>query len=106
MIFLAGRISSISIPEATSGSVNVDTTRVHDDEGYNQALRDYTMQKDEYNKMVAQLNARTESLQEEDKVLELRLNQIDTEQQALQTELEAVKNVLKENIESVFNTFS
>ncbi len=101
-----GRISSISIPEATSGSVNVDTTRVHDDEGYNQALKDYTMQKDEYNKMVAQLNARTESLQEEDKVLELRLNQIDTEQQALQTELEAVKNVLKENIESVFNTFS
>lgn len=64
------------------------------------------MQKDEYNKMVASLNARTETLQEEDKILELRLNQIDTEQQALQTELEAVKNVLKENIESVFNTFS
>lgn len=101
-----GRISSITVPEATSGSVNVDTTRVHDDEGYNQALKDYTMQKDEYNKMVASLNARTETLQEEDKILELRLNQIDTEQQALQTELEAVKNVLKENIESVFNTFS
>ena len=85
---------------------SVSATRYHDDEAYEAALRDYTMEKDEYNKMVADLNARTESLQQEDKVLELRLNQIDTEQQQLSTELEAVKNVLKENIESTFKTFS
>ena len=85
---------------------SVSATRYHDDEAYQAALRDYTMEKDEYNKMVADLNARTESLQQEDKVLELRLNQIDTEQQQLSTELEAVKNVLKENIESTFKTFS
>ena len=56
--------------------------------------------------MVADLNAQTESLQQEDKVLELRLNQIDTEQNELQTELEALKAVLDKNIENTFNTFS
>ena len=64
------------------------------------------MSKDEYDKQVADLNAQTESLQQEDKVLELRLNQIDTEQNELQTELEAVKAVLDKNIENTFNTFS
>ena len=64
------------------------------------------MSKDEYNKAVADLNAQTESLQEEDKVLELRLNQIDTEQNELNTELEAVKQVLDKNIENTFKTFA
>ena len=64
------------------------------------------MSKDEYDKAVADLNAQTESLQQEDKVLELRLNQIDTEQNALQTELDAVKSILDKNIEKTFNTFS
>ena len=64
------------------------------------------MGKDEYDKMVADLNAQTESLQQEDKVLELRLNQIDTEQNELQTELEAVKAILDKNIENTFKTFS
>ena len=41
-----------------------------------------------------------------DKVLELRLNQLDTEQSELQTELESVKKILEKNIENVFNTFS
>ena len=99
------RMSSITIPGVVSG-LDVDTTRTYDSEGYDAALRDYTMSKDEYDKMVADLNAQTESLQQEDKVLELRLNQIDTEQNELQTELEAVKAVLDKNIENTFNTFS
>ena len=99
------RMSSITIPGVVSG-LDIDTTRTYDSEGYDAALRDYTMSKDEYDKMVADLNAQTESLQQEDKVLELRLNQIDTEQNELQTELEAVKAVLDKNIENTFNTFS
>ncbi len=100
-----GRISSITIPDVAT-ALEVDTTRYHDDDGYDAALRDYTMSKDEYDKMVADLNAQTESLQHEDKVLELRLNQIDTEQNELKTELEAVKSILDDNIESTFKTFS
>lgn len=99
------RMSSVTIPGVVSG-LDVDTTRTYDSDGYDAALRDYTMSKDEYDKMVADLNAQTESLQQEDKVLELRLNQIDTEQNELQTELEAVKAVLDKNIENTFNTFS
>ena len=99
-----GRMESINFAEYTG--LEVDTTRTYNTEGYDAALRDYTMSKDEYDKMVADLNAQTETLQQEDKVLELRLNQIDTEQNELQTELEAVKSVLDKNIENTFKTFA
>ena len=101
-----GRMAQINVPELQTGTLAVETTRTYDTEGYDAALRDYTMGKDEYDKMVADLNAQTESLQQEDKVLELRLNQIDTEQNELQTELEAVKAVLEKNIENTFKTFA
>ena len=98
------RMNSINLDGTTT--LEVGTTRTYNSEGYDAALRDYTMSKDEYDKMVADLNAQTETLQQEDKVLELRLNQIDTEQNELQTELEAVKAVLDKNIENTFKTFA
>ncbi len=102
-----GRMAQIDIEGLEDGAkFAIETTRTYDTEGYDAALRDYTMGKDEYDKMVADLNAQTESLQQEDKVLELRLNQIDTEQNELQTELEAVKAVLDKNIENTFKTFA
>jgi len=105
-----GRFESISLYDPDGNNIcsdeSVDTTRIYDKEGYDAALRDYTMSKEEYDRAIAELNSRTESLQEEDKVLELRLNQLDTEQSELQTELESVKKILEKNIENVFNTFS
>ena len=92
--------------EAINFSSEVNTTRTYDTEGYDAALRDYTMSKDEYDKIVSDLNAQTESLQQEDKILELRLNQIDTEQNSLNTELDAVKKILDDNIEKTFKTFA
>ncbi len=97
------RISKITVGNQTA---DVDTTRVYDSDGYDAALRDYTMSKDEYNRKVQELNARTESLQQEDKILEMRLDQIGTEQNELKTEMEAVKAVLKDNIENTFKTFA
>ncbi len=101
-------ITNATTADGTTANFNTDvgTTRVHDDEGYEAALRDYTMSKDEYDKEVADLNAQTETLQQEDKVLELRLDQIDTEQNELQTELDAIKEVLDKNIENTFSTFT
>lgn len=101
-----GRINSITPNNGEFSQKDVNATKTYDSEGYEAALVDYTMSKDEYNKAVADLNAQTESLQEEDKVLELRLNQIDTEQNELNTELEAVKQVLDKNIENTFKTFA
>ena len=56
-------------------------------------------------KKIADINAKTEKIQEQDRTLELRLKQLDTEQEALQTEMEAVKKVIDKNIESTFKTF-
>ncbi|MBQ4123841.1 hypothetical protein IJD44_09025 [bacterium] len=101
-----GRINSITPNNGEFAQKDVNATKTYDSAGYEAALVDYTMSKDEYNKAVADLNAQTESLQQEDKVLELRLNQIETEQNEISTEIEAVKEVLSKNIENTFKTFA
>ena len=68
-------------------------------------MNQYMYDKAKYEKAVADINARTEIIQQEDRTLELRLRQLDTEQQALQTEMEAVAKVIDKNIESTFKTF-
>jgi predicted RNase H-like nuclease (RuvC/YqgF family) len=58
-----------------------------------------------YEKAIQDINAKTKKIQEQDRTLELRLKQLDTEQEALQTEMEAVKKVIDKNIEETFKTF-
>ena len=60
----------------------------------------------EYEKTIADINAKTSIIQKEDRTLELRLKQLDTEQNALKTEMDAVKKVIKDNVEKTFKTFS
>ena len=55
---------------------------------------------------MAFVNAKTEQIQTEDRTLELRLKALDTEQSALQTEMEAVHKIISKNIDSTFKTFS
>ena len=55
---------------------------------------------------LSDLNAKTEILQEQDQRLELKLKQLDTEENALKTEMESVQTVLKDNVESTFKTFA
>lgn len=43
--------------------------------------------------------------QRQDKVLELRMKQLDTEHSAIQTEMDSVKKVIDKNVESSFKTF-
>lgn len=45
-------------------------------------------------------------IQQQDKDLELRLKQLDTEENAISTEMEAVKKVISKNVESTFKTFN
>jgi Na+-transporting NADH:ubiquinone oxidoreductase subunit NqrC len=52
-----------------------------------------------------QLQARIERLQEVDKMLELQLRRVDTQQQAVQTEISAVQKVIDKNIDMSFKTF-
>ena len=45
-------------------------------------------------------------IQKKDKILELRLEQVETEEKAVEKELDSVKNIIKENIESSYKTFT
>ena len=55
--------------------------------------------------MIQDINAKTSLIQQEDQQLELRLKQLDTEQNALSTEIDAVSKVVKDNVEKSFKTF-
>lgn len=57
---------------------------------------------DEAIKLQLRINA-TQSL---DQALELQLRRVDTQQQAVQTEIEAVRKIIDKNIELVFKTFA
>ena len=52
-----------------------------------------------------QLQARIAALQQVDKSLELQLRRVDTQHEAVQTEIEAVQKVSQKNIASTFKTF-
>lgn len=88
-----------------SHSYNLTPSSEYDDAAYDAAMNQYNYDKELYDKEVADINAKTQELQEQDRTLELRLAQLDTEQQALQTELESVKKVIDSNIDNVFKTF-
>jgi uncharacterized membrane protein len=51
------------------------------------------------------LQARIAAIQAIDKSLELQLRRVDTQHEAVQTEIEAVRKVISKNIESTFKTF-
>ena len=53
-----------------------------------------------------QIQLRINALQSLDVSLELQLRRVDTQQQAVQTELEAIKKVIDKNIELTFKTFA
>jgi len=53
-----------------------------------------------------QLQLRINAIQSLDKGLEMQLRRVDTQQQAVQTELDAVKKVIDKNIELTFKVFA
>ena len=100
-----GRFKSVKFDNnSISYSLNVET--VTDEEAYQNAMNEYLYKKQQYEKTIADINAKTEVIQQEDRTLELRLKQLDTEQLALSTEMDAVKKVIKDNVEKTFKTFS
>jgi DNA repair ATPase RecN len=52
------------------------------------------------------IQLRINAIQSLDQALELQLRRVDTQQQAVQTELEAVKKVIDKSIEITFKTFA
>lgn len=52
------------------------------------------------------IQLRINSLQSLDQALELQLRRVDTQQQAVQTEIESVQKVIDKNIDLTFKTFA
>jgi len=84
-------------------TLNAET--VTDDVAYNDAMNQYYYKQAQYQKTIADINAKTSIIQQEDRTLELRLEQLDTERNTLSTEMEAVQKVLSENIDRTYKTF-
>ena len=100
-----GRYADITLKDYTS-SFNLAATTTTDSNAYSDAVNEYEYQQNVYQQRLTEINARTSIIQQEDKTLELKLSQLDTEQQALATELESVKKVIEKNISETFKTFS
>ena len=99
-----GRVQSVMY-EDSSATYPVITSTETDTMAYEDAMNQYRYNMEVYEKRIADINAKTEKIQEQDRTLELKLRQLDTEQEALQTEMEAVQKVIQKNIESTFKTF-
>lgn len=100
----SGRAKSIQL-EGSSVVYDLTTSSVTDETAYQDAMNQYNYDKQVYEKNVQDINAKTEQIQTEDRTLELRLKALDTEQNALQTEMDAVHKIISKNIESTFKTF-
>ena len=99
-----GRFTSVRF-ENDSVVYNLTVTEIEDNVAYEDAMNQYDYNKALYDKRVSDINAQTSLIQREDQDLELRLKQLDTEQNALATEIDAVSKVVKDNIEKSFKTF-
>ena len=102
-----GRIINITMHPGAPDQVTyaVTTNTVTDQAKYDDAMNQYEYDKALYDKTIQETNAKIEIIQSEDKNLELRLKQLDTEQEAIQTEMDAVQKVVEKNVESSFKTF-
>lgn len=76
-----------------------------DYDAYDDAYNQYMYKKYLYERQMESINSQTAIIQQQDKSLELQLNQLDTEQNAIKTELEALSKVIDDNVESSFKTF-
>jgi hypothetical protein len=101
----SGRFTSVRF-ENDSVVYTLNTETITDEDAYENAMNQYYYNQEKYDKAIRDINAKTELIQAQDRTLELRLKKLDTEQNALQTEMEAVKKVVSKNVETSFKTFS
>ena len=100
-----GRFKTIKF-ENNSVVYTLNMETVTDDAAYQDAMNKYYYDNARYDKMVQDINAKTSIIQQEDRTLELRLKQLDTEEKALKTETEAVQKIVKDNVDDTFKTFN
>ena len=100
----SGRYANIKLRDF-SENFDLKSEEVTDQNSYNDAMNQYYYDVAQYEKQMTDINAKTSIIKEQDRTLELRLKQLDTEQKALTTEMDAVKGIIQKNVESTFKTF-
>ena len=98
-----GQMTEITVGTST---YTLTTNTIQDSEAYDAATNKYEYEKAKYDKSIDDIDARIAIVQQQDRSLELKLKQLDTEQEAISTEMDAVKKVIDKNIESGFKTFA
>ena len=87
------------------GCSSLSVEETVDEVGYEDAYNQYKYEQYLYEQECQNINAETSMILQQDKVLELQLKQLDTEQSALKTELEALDKVIGDHVDSEFKTF-
>lgn len=100
----SGRMTKIEDSQGNVYDLTVNTTT--DNAAYTDATNEYEYQKSMYDKQMNDINARMSIIQSEDKKLELQLKDLDTQNNAIQTEMDSVKKVVDKNIEQSFKAFA
>lgn len=98
------RMTSITDAQGHEYTLSVDTAS--DEQAYKDAYNEYEYQKAKYEQEMNNINSKISIIQDQDKKLELKLQDLDTQQQALSTEMDSVKKVIDKNIESSFKAFA
>lgn len=99
-----GRFTSIRFEnDSITYKLNMET--VTDNAAYDDAMNQFYYENAKYDKIVQDINSKTSLIHQQDRQLELRLKQLDTEHNALSQEMEAVKKVVDDNAEKSFKTF-
>ena len=99
-----GRFKSVRF--ASDGAqYTLTVEQITDDVAYQDAMNKYAYESAEYDKMIQDINAKTSLIHQQDQQLELKLKQLETEQNALSNEIDAVSKVAKDNVEKSFKTF-
>lgn len=105
----SGRMDSFSYTDATTGdkvSYTLNTTTTTDETAYNDAYNEYQYNEQVYNNTQNSINAKLDIIQGEDKKLELQLENLDSTESAISTELDSVSGVIDKNIEKSFKAFA
>lgn len=116
-----GRLSSLYLSKDTSftnkttaadndkeydnGVIYFTVSEEVDQAAYEDAYNQYKYDQYVYEKEIQDINSKTSLIHQQDQVLELQLKQLDTEQSALKTELDALNKVIKDDVESDYKTF-
>ena len=101
------RVQSFTYNNGTTDTTfTVTTNTMTDEDAYNDAMNEYTYQSYLYEQEMNKINAKTSIIQAQDRELELKLKQLDTEHNAIQTEADSVQSVCKKNVEDSFKVFA